>query len=171
MKQNLSDLIPDELVVAVERLATSRGRALGLRGQDLEDYIGDAFLALCLLAVEWEPERGVPIQPWVVGRLRHRMYDIARERTPGLRGGNALTEVPYSPLPTEGHLPFDPPVPEAEEVDDGFVWAVAASDRERTLLVALREGAKKQDAAAILGVHPSRVSQIIAEIRGRVRPA
>lgn len=155
--------ITNELIALVRSIAAYRANVLGLRGADVDDHIGDAYLALCLLAAEWNADSGVPLQVWVTSNLRNRMYDIARSRIPGLRGGRNLKQIPRdideSALTGPGRIP---------EGTDWFVWEAAQDERDVLLLHLLQEGMlSKQEIAEVLGVSPSRVSQLITGIRKR----
>lgn len=155
--------ITEDLIALVKRVALARARTMGLRSADAEDYVGDAYLAMCLLAKEWDAERNIPLRAWVMLNLQNRMNDIARNRIPGLRYRKNFNEVPTEIDNTIIRSKSDIP-----EGIDWFVWEAAQDKRDELLLHLLEDGLlSKQQIAAVLGVHPSRVSQLIDGIRRR----
>jgi len=164
---DLEQLIPEELIVTVTRIATSRAITIGLTGDQLNDYVGDALLALCMLADEWDPARDVPLAAWVISRLDHRINDIHRIRTRGLRSGRHLRIAAYDP-----HGPIfesiDPLT--VEDVTTVFVETAAVNDRERFILRALAEGQYHREIADALQISKTRVRQLIDRIGERLTP-
>lgn len=139
---------------------------MGLTNERLDDHVGDALLALCMLADEWDPNRGIPVESWVMSHLAHRMNDIARERIPGLRFRRHLIESAHDP-----HAAIFAEIRHSQSVEDVTTVTIdtlVADDRERFIIECLKDGMYHREIATALNISKTRVRQLIDRVGERV---
>lgn len=146
------------------------------RWHDRDDLLQDGAAGLCAAAGRWEPGRGVPWPVYATVCVRRGMRDGMRRLAPAAASLDA-------PAWTDGPALLEV-LPDAAAVDPAE--AACASDVRRRLGAAVDAlpprtrdavrlcwgvGLSQRQAAARMGVSPSRVRQALARARLLLRPA
>lgn len=135
----------------------------------VDDALGVGAVALVEAGRRYEPRRGVPFAGYAFRRVRGAMQDACRKHGGGREGG------------TDHEVLCDPDVLAGAVCDpfavrpDGRLDVLAAIAglrcRLRTVVVQHAAGVPHSEIARALGVHESRVSQLLRTARARLRPA
>lgn len=152
-----------------------------------DEVTSDALLALVMLAGKYDPE-GSPLsfRDYLSGRLRHRVIDLLRQRTGRSRstwfGVRQEVRLPVSldtyrnvdgETVSSGDYIEDPDASEAflalELAETMREAAATLSARQLQIVRLYASGWTMAKIGARLGVTESRVSQVMSDVRARVR--
>jgi RNA polymerase sigma factor (sigma-70 family) len=172
-----------DLVRAVARALARRLRADAI---DVEELEADGFEALVKAVQNYDSSKG-PLEPYIALRCRGAMIDGLRKRSPISRGDRAagVSEPVIVPLEHElddGTRVLDAiPDPSAETAEVAIARVastvlpseVAALPRrhQRILLARFLQQRRQKEVAAAAGISASRLAEIEARIRRRLRTA
>lgn len=173
-------LVVDHLKL-VERIAT-RLRCILPRIIEETELVGAGNLGLVKAALKFNPSRGVPFAAYAKIRIRGEMLDHLRKNGRVSRRYRALgvaeaAVVSCEELLSNGRetigetLEDSAPGPlQVAESDDSADWIVNIfGGRDRRIVEMHRDGMTQEMIAAILGVSPSRICQLVSDIRAKVR--
>lgn len=158
----------EELAVAHLDLARSIARRFARRCPHLaDDFEGAAMLGLWDAARKFRGHRGVKFKTYATWRVTGAVRDFARRHS-GLRRASGYpppTPAQWSALPEEVRRASEPEytrVPYGSDADAVWELTQGLSRREREVVAAYFGGSSQARIADRLGVHPARVSQLVA---------
>ncbi len=132
-----------------------------------QDALGVGAVALVEAARRYDPGRGVPFAGFARSRVKGAMCDAYRPHK-GSNGGRPGTEVPCDPE-TIGLTVCDPVAARPDGHLDLLAAIARLRRRLRRVVVQHARGVPHREIAEDLGVTESRVSQLLATARRRLR--
>jgi RNA polymerase sigma factor (sigma-70 family) len=134
-----------------------------------EDALGVGAVALVEAGHRFDPRRGVPFGGYAFWRVRGALRDACRAHSsPGVREEDLVT--PWDPDKMAGAFHDPSAVPPDGHLD--LIAAIAClSGRLRRVVLQHAAGVPHTQIARDLGVHESRVSQLLGTARSRLRLA
>lgn len=148
-----------------------------------DELVGAGNLGLVKAALKFDLSRGVPFAAYAKIRIRGEMLDHLRNnghvsRRYRAKGVPEATVVSFEDLLSDGRTSIgetlENPAPcplQVAESEDAADWIVNIFDgRDRRIFeMHYHDGMTQEMIAAILGISPSRVCQLVSDIRAKVR--